>query len=200
MYRVEKWLSLPPVFWKSRKMKPLKDYYIPFLGLKQGKHEFEFHLTDKFFEVFELSEIGRADIMVKMELEKQSTMMIATFDLNGAVQVVCDHCGDDMEMPIEGQHKLIIKYGDETNDTDDEVLILGPSEYELNISHYLYEYTHLALPAKHEHAREEDCNQEVIKVLEKHKVDTTSNTQWAELKNLNYEDPEDNEFFDEEEE
>ena len=35
--------------------------------------------------------------------------------------------------------------------------------------------------------------------LAKYKVDQTANTQWAALKNLNYEDPEDNEFFDEEE-
>ncbi len=180
-------------------MNPLKEYRIPFLGLKQGKHEFEFTLTDKFFEVFEFSEIGKANLRVVMELEKQSTMMIAIFELDGTVELTCDHCGDDMEQPISAHHQLVIKFGEETNDSGDEVLVLGRQEYELDISQYLYEYAILALPARHVHANPEDCNQQVVNVLEKYKVDTTSNTQWAELKNLNYEDPEDNEFFEEEE-
>ena len=49
------------------------------------------------------------------------------------------------------------------------------------------------------HAIETDCNQASLAQLAKYKVDQTANTQWAALKNLNYEDPEDNEFFDEEE-
>lgn len=199
LYRIEKRLHLPPVFWKRSKMNPLKEYRIPFLGLKQGKHEFDFILTEKFFEVFELSEISKSNIAVKLELEKQSTMMVAKFDLEGLVSVVCDHCGDAMEQPIESHETMVIKFGDATSDMDSEILTLGPQEFELDISQYLYEYAHLAMPARHVHPNPEMCNQQVVTVLEKYKVDTTSNTRWAELKNLNYEDPEDNPEFDEEE-
>jgi len=43
------------------------------------------------------------------------------------------------------------------------------------------------------------ATRQALAQLAKYKVDQTANTQWAALKNLNYEDPEDNEFFDEEE-
>ncbi|MFN0030717.1 MAG: YceD family protein [Flavobacteriales bacterium] len=181
-------------------MKPLKEYRIPFLGLKLGKHEYEFHLTQKFFEVFEYSEIEIADINVSLQLEKQQNMMVAHFQLKGTVQVACDHCGDEFQQPLKATHSLLIKFGESTSEPDDEVLILGPQEYELDISHFLYEYAHLAMPARHVHPSDSQCNQQAVQALNRYKVDTTASTQWAELKNLNYEDPEDNPDFDQEEE
>lgn len=181
-------------------MKPLKEYKIPFLGLKQGEHEYEFQLTDAFFEEFENSEIDKAEINVDLILEKQSNMMVLHFKLSGEVVSVCDRCGDPLKFPIESNETQVVKLGDQSSSTDDEVIVLGPQEFELDVSQFLYEYAHLAIPARHVHEKPVDCNQEVLKTLEKYKVDKTSNTQWADLKNLNYEDPEDDEFFNEEEE
>ncbi|MFM9984183.1 MAG: YceD family protein [Flavobacteriales bacterium] len=181
-------------------MKPLREYRIPFLGLKPGHHEYEFQMTDTFFDEFENSEIDHADIKVDLILEKQTNMMILQFDLSGEILSACDRCGDDLNLPIHASEKLVVKLGDQTSPTDDDVVVLGPQEFELDISQYLYEYAHLALPFRHVHQNTADCNQEVLKALEKYRVDKTSNTQWADLKNLNYEDPEDQEFFNEEEE
>jgi uncharacterized metal-binding protein YceD (DUF177 family) len=192
-------IHLPPVFW-NKVMKPLKEYRIPFLGLKPGQHEYEFEMTDTFFEEFENSEIEHADIQVDLILEKQTNMMVLQFELSGEVLSACDRCGDELKLPIHSSEKLVVKLGEQTSATDDDVIVLGPQEFELDISQYLYEYAHLALPFRHVHENIADCNQEVLKELEKYKVDKTSNTQWADLKNLNYEDPEDQEFFNEEEE
>lgn len=175
-------------------MKSNKEYQIPYLGLKLGKHQFQFTLTEKFFEKFELSEIHQADIEVVVELEKQSTMLILDIELSGVVQSICDRCGDDLEIPIEIDEQLIVKFGQTTGSTEDDILIHGPSEHSIELSQYLYEYAHLALPHRHVHESEEDCNPETLKELEKYRTDTTANTQWAALKNLDYEDPEDREF------
>jgi uncharacterized metal-binding protein YceD (DUF177 family) len=102
-------------------------------------------------------------------------------------------------LTIQHQHTLVVKFGDETSESDDDILVLGPNEHEIDLAQYFYEYAHLALPARKVHAIETDCNQASLAQLAKYKVDQTANTQWAALKNLNYEDPEDNEFFDEEE-
>ncbi len=175
-------------------MKSNKEYQIPYLGLKLGKHQFQFTLTGKFFEKFELSEIHQSDIEVVVELEKQSTMLILDIELSGVVQSICDRCGDDLEIPIEIDEQLIVKFGQTTGSTEDDILIHGPSEHSIDLSQYLYEYAHLALPHRHVHELEEDCNPETLKALEKYRTDTTANTQWAALKNLDYEDPEDREF------
>lgn len=190
---------MPSVFEIRTAVKNTKEYRIPYLGLKAGNHRYEFQLTDEFFEMFELSEIHRANIQAQVELEKQSTMIIIEFVVSGTVLSQCDHCGDELSIAIKTKQQLIVKFGDQTSETDDDILVLGPNEHEIDMAHYLYEYCHLALPARHVHADESLCNAEALKRLALYKVDQTANTQWAALKNLNYEDPEDNAFFDEEE-
>ena len=115
-----------------------KEYRIPYLGLKAGNHHYEFQLTDEFFEVFEFSEIHRATIEAEVSLEKQSTMMILEFALSGSVHSECDHCGDALEMGIQTQQQIIVKFGDQTSEGDDDILILGPNEHEIDLAHYLY--------------------------------------------------------------
>ena len=88
-------LHLPPVFW-NKVMKPLKEYRIPFLGLKPGQHEYEFEVTDAFFEEFENSEIDHADIKVDIMLEKQINMMVLHFKLSGEVLSSWDRCGGEL--------------------------------------------------------------------------------------------------------
>lgn len=181
-------------------MKATKEYRIPYLGLKVGTHHYQFTPDSKFFEEFEYSEIHDCDLVADVELEKQSTMLIFHIELKGSVNTTCDHCGDDLTIQIATKQQLIVKFGDATGNTDEDILVLGPSEHEVDLSQYIFEYAHLAMPARHVHENESDCNQEVLKKLAVYKVDTTANTQWAELKNLDYEDPEDDDFFNEEEE
>ncbi len=180
-------------------MKALKEYRIPYIGLKVGNHQYEFTLDAKFFENFGSSEIHECDLKALVELEKKSNMLLFTTSIHGTVQTICDHCSDDLEITIATSQQLLVKFGDVTGHTDEDILVLGTNEHEVDLSQFLFEYAHLALPARHIHENVADCNQEVIRELEKYKVNTTSNTQWAALKNLNYEDPEDQEFFEEEE-
>jgi uncharacterized metal-binding protein YceD (DUF177 family) len=196
---VKKWITFAVRFEIRLTVKNTQEYRIPYLGLKAGNHFYEFQLTEEFFDSFELSEINKADIKADVSLEKQSTMMIIEFVVAGTVASQCDHCGDDLLLHIKTTQQIIVKFGDQTSDSDDDILVLGPNEHEIDLVQYLYEYAHLALPARHVHGSESDCNADALKRLAQYKVDLTANTQWATLKNLNYEDPEDNEFFDEEE-
>ena len=47
-----------------------KEYIIPFSGLKQGKHEFEYNIENTFFESFEYNEFNGADIKLQVTLNK----------------------------------------------------------------------------------------------------------------------------------
>ena len=165
-----------------------KEFRVPFTGLEPGKYDFEFTLGEKFFEAFDYSEISKGNIAVLVELEKQSSMMLFHFDLSGTVQVSCDRCGDPLEQPIHFTEQLIVKFGDETRDDNPDILVLGPSEHEVDLTHYFYEYAHLALPARHVHPDIASCNQDVIAELKKHAVEESDASQWAALKNFNIED------------
>jgi uncharacterized metal-binding protein YceD (DUF177 family) len=179
----------------------LKEYRIPFIGLKVGTHEYDFHLQAKFFEAFEFSQIEHGDIEVKLFLEKQSTMLVLRFEMKGKVGLLCDRCGDPIDQPISGKHQLIVKFGDRTGDTDDDVVVLGPAESDIDISQFLYEYAHLDLPVRHVHKSEAECNQEVLKQLKKYAIEDNADDRWIALKNMQHDDDDnDLDFLDLDEE
>lgn len=146
-------------------MNPFAAYRIPFLGLKIGKHAYEFELDETFFSSFEQSEITGGLVKAQLQLEKQSTMMVLDFELEGSVHGICDRCGDPIEVNVEHHDRLIVKYGEQTGSTDEEILVVGPSEHLLELHQFLYEFAHLGLPARMVHTKERDCNQEAIRLL-----------------------------------
>ncbi len=146
-------------------MNPFTAYQIPFLGLKTGKHDFEFELDDTFFASFEHSVITGGQIVADVLLDKQSSMLVLDFNLTGEVSAICDRCGEPMRVSVEHLDRLIVKYGDTTGSTDDEILVLGTNEHLLHLEQYLYEYAHLGMPSRVVHPNESECNQEAMKLL-----------------------------------
>ena len=137
-------------------MDPFKEYKIPFVGLKEGNHDYQFHLTETFFSSFEFGEINQSDIQVALRLEKQSNMIQLHFELSGTVQLPCDRCGKDLTMNVGEEYHQIFKYGTVTS-FDDEIYILGPNEHELEVHQLLYEYAHLSLPSKRVQESNGEC-------------------------------------------
>jgi uncharacterized metal-binding protein YceD (DUF177 family) len=163
------------------------EYRIPYLGLRIGIHKFEFVLNDAFFAYFGQGEIKKGRIEVKLILDRQASMMVLDFQLGGSVVFPCDRCGEEADIDVSGKEKLVVKMGDRTGSTDEEVLELGPNEHEIDLSQYLYEYAHLMLPARRVHKKLSDCNQEVIQHLGQSDEDDTApqDPRWDALKNLN---------------
>jgi uncharacterized metal-binding protein YceD (DUF177 family) len=176
----------------------LDEYRVPFTGLKDGNHGFRFLLGNEFFAAFEFSEIDEAEIRASVELEKSSTMMVFLTELEGSVQVDCDRCGDRISQPVSGAFRLVVKFGEETESTDDDVLVLGPQEYEVDLSLYFYEYAHLMLPARRVHEEIRDCNQDVLRKLDEMRVESDAEANWIAMKNMVLDNPEP--FEDDEEE
>lgn len=138
---------------------------IPFTGLKLGKHKFEFDLLDEFFESFEYSIVSRGKVHVEFELEKKETMMIGSFDLKGTVSATCDRCNDPCDVNIEGSYKIYYKFDNEPSD-DETLVVIYPDEVEIDISDQLLEFVTVSLPLRVLHETEDQCNQEMIDLLE----------------------------------
>lgn len=132
-------------------MRKLKAFTIPFVGLKPGVHRFDFKIDNKFFEHFEYSEFSDADIKVDLLLEKKSTMMELTFKATGTVNINCDLTNEAYDQEIESELFLVIKFGPEFNDDNEELLILPHGEFEVNVQQYIYEMIVLAVPQKRIH-------------------------------------------------
>jgi len=165
-----------------------KQYVIPFSGLSENIHHFEFKIDDKFFENFEFSEIKKSNIDVYLSLEKQERMLILEFLIEGTTNIMCDRCLDFFDYPIKGKEKLIVKFGNKNYESTDDILILAESENEIDISKYIYEFISLLLPIKRIHPEDENgnsrCNKEMIKKIKEFSKTKKSDGRWDELKKI----------------
>ena len=132
-------------------MSKTKEFLIPFVGLKLGKHHFEYQINNKFFENFDYDEFQSSDIKVNLVLEKGSNLLELNFKHKGTVNVPCDLTGEDFDLPIKGKMKLIVRFGDEFNNDNEELLILPHGEFELDVAQYIYEMIALSVPLKRVH-------------------------------------------------
>ncbi len=129
-----------------RSLKSHKTYSIPFTGLKPGKHIFDYVIADAFFAEFEYSLVKKADLKCKVELEKQETMLILNFHINGNISMACDKCLADYPQPITIHEQQIAKFSEEDIDNDEEIITLTKNDHEINIAGLIYEYVNVAAP------------------------------------------------------
>ncbi|WP_109302176.1 DUF177 domain-containing protein [Aquimarina sp. AU474] len=176
-------------------MKQLKEYTIPFVGLKQGLHQFEYQIDNTFFEHFEYDEFNASTVRVDLEFNKKATMLELQFTATGTVNVNCDLTNEPFDLPVEDEFFLVVKFGDEYNNENEELLILPHGEYEVNIQQYIYELIVLGVPSKRVHPGVEDgtLESDILERLDelspKEEKTTENNNEetdprWDKLKNL----------------
>jgi len=148
-------------------MKKLNEFLIPFIGLKLGKHQFEFQIDKAFFESFDYKEFENSAIKVNVVLEKKSTMLELNFKHKGTVNVPCDLTNEMFDLPVKGTFRLVVQFGDSFNNDNDELLILPHGEHQIDISQYIYEMIALSVPLKRVHPGVKDgtLDSEALKKL-----------------------------------
>ncbi len=169
-----------------------REFTIPFSGLKQGKHEFEYVIENEFFESFEYTEYNAANIELKVLMTKLSTMLELDLVAKGTVNVDCDSSSEPYEQPISAHLGLVVKFGEEFNNDDDEILVIPHGEHQVDIAQYIYEMLVLAVPQKRIHPGVLDgsLKSEALTKLQelqpKDKKENKENTdpRWDALKNL----------------
>ena len=88
------------------------------------------------------------------------------------VEIPCDRCLDDMEIPIDTHNRLVVKFGKEYAEESDEVVVIPEDEGAINLAWFLYEFIALAIPMKHVHAPGK-CNKAMSSKLKKHTARST---------------------------
>ncbi len=149
-------------------MKHLKEFTIPFVGLKVGKHLFDFDIDNAFLEFFEYDDFNTAKAKVNLILEKKSSFLELNFKVEGVVNVNCDVTNESFDQQIKNEFDLVVSFGEEYNDENIDILVLPHGEYEVNIQQYVYELIVLALPTKRVHPGIEDgtLESEILNKLE----------------------------------
>mgnify|MGYP000161824712 CR=1 FL=1 len=175
-------------------MKPFKEFTIQFVGLKIGEHYFDYEISNKFFESFEYDEFNDVNIKADVKLTKKTTLLELDFSINGFVNVNCDLTNEPYNQPIENEFSLVVKFGEEYNDENDEILVIPHGEYQVNVAQYIYELIVLSVPSKRIHPGVNDgtLESDILKKLDelspKIKEEKTEeediDPRWNKLKNL----------------
>lgn len=172
-------------------MNRLKEYTIQFVGLEPGNHQFEFEVNDSFFEHFEYSFIQQGNIHITVDLQKMERMMIFNISLAGRVHVTCDRCTNEFDFPLSDNQQLIVKLGAEYLEESEDVVVIPDTEYQFALAPYLYEYIHLALPARLLHPDDEEgnstCDPDMLQRLGTFAPNEAIDPRWEALKKLNTE-------------
>ena len=178
------------------KMRVSNEFLIPFIGLKLGKHQFEYQINKKFFEDFGYDEFESCDIKVNLVLEKKSTMLELHFKHKGTIHVPCDLTNEMFDLPVKGKINLIVQFGEAFNNDNEELLILPHGEHQVDISQYIYEMIALSIPLKRIHPGVKDgtLKTDILDKLDELKVNAKeqkadakeeeTDPRWDQLKKL----------------
>ncbi|MEY8849525.1 DUF177 domain-containing protein [Psychroserpens sp. XS_ASV72] len=149
-------------------MKPLKEYTIQFVGLKLGKHHFDYQIDKTFFEHFEYDDFNDVDVKAELLLEKKTTLLEIQFRISGSINVNCDLTNEPYDQSVDDVFNLVVKFGKEFNDDYEDIVVLPHGEFEINVAQYIYELIVLSLPAKRIHPGVNDgtLNSDILKRLE----------------------------------
>ncbi len=173
-------------------MDPLVSFVIPIKGLNDGKHEFRIDIDRTFFSQFEDSPIDDAEFKLLLQLDKRPGIIVLDFHYDGKVTTDCDRCLANIQLPIDDHQQLLVKYAEEDNNEDVDVIYISPDAPRLNVAQVVYEYICLSMPMiKVYNCTEEEfppCDQSMLTYLEnktEENEEEKTNPVWDALKNLN---------------
>lgn len=130
-------------------MDKFRNYEVVFSGLKNGKHEFQFEINKAFFELFETEqEFTNPRITADILLDKHTTFLEFWIKTSGLVTLVCDITNEEFDYPIENEIKVLVKFGEEYDDSNEEVITIPETDHAFNVAQLIYEDVILSIPMK----------------------------------------------------
>ena len=136
-------------------------YKIAYKGLKNGSYDFDFKVDNALFEAFEAEEIKGGSCDVRVKLNRSESMLELEVAIEGEVICECDRCLEDCPIAIDYEGDLVVKFSDESDYYDGEVMWISPSEDMLDLTQYIYESIVLSLPYSRVH-EDGECNPEML--------------------------------------
>ena len=174
-------------------MKKWGSYAVRISGLGEGDYDFSFELDRQFFVLFEHSEISDGNVQAEVILEKKPGVFSLHFSLEGEVEVLCDRCLEKFMTDVSATQSIFVKMGETPGEIEDDVLIIGRDDHEIEVGQYMYEFIMLSLPYQKVHPDDAEgqstCNPEMLKQLDAHRTKDTDRKEkidprWDALKGI----------------
>lgn len=169
-------------------MDKFRNYDIAFSGLKNGKHTFRFETDKKFFQLFDTEqEFTQPRIVAEILMDKHTTFLELWIKTSGTVQLICDLTNDPFDHMIENELEVLVKFGEEYDDSDGDVITIPKTDHAFNAAQLIYEDVMLSIPMKKVSPH---ITEEVLKVLEQYRPEEIEEKEeevdprWEALKKL----------------
>ena len=153
-----------------------REFEIAFVGLKPGIHEYKYEVDHKFFANYSQADFTNCQASIHLKLEKNTSFMMLKFEIGGSVNVVCDRCGNTLNMDLWDEFNMVIKQvenPDEMNarEEDPDIFYISRTESHLQVADWIYEFVSLSIPMQRMCDEQEmggpQCNKEILAMLKK---------------------------------
>jgi uncharacterized protein len=141
---------LQPDF-EMRSKKTAERYDIDVFRLSNGEHLYEMPIDDEFFTLFDYGLIEKGKGTAKILLRKSETMITVEAGVEAAVELVCDRSLEKFSQPVSLQETLYIKYGENEEALEDDLLVITRNTQKISLAQFLYEIIGASLPMKKIH-------------------------------------------------
>lgn len=168
-------------------MDRIRNYDLVFSGLKNGRHEFRFEIDKEFFTLFDTEqEFTDPKIVADVTMDKHSTFLEFIIATSGTVRLICDITNEPFDEPIENELKVLVKFGEQYDDSDEDVITIPMNDHAFNVAQLIYEDIMLSVPMK---KISPNVSEEDLAALEKfspkeEEEEHDSDPRWDALKKL----------------
>jgi len=174
-------------------MDALAPFRIPVASLKADEARYEWQLGSDFFRLFDEEHEGeKGKFSAIVDLVRTGTVTTLTFQVSGVVETPCDRCLALIELPIEGEYEILVKFGDPA-ETTDEVIFIDPETNGLNVGKHIYDFILLSVPITRripgcENMENRPCDMTVLSFLSENKNNNSTqdddDSLWGDLKKV----------------
>ncbi len=176
-------------------MEVVKRYTIPYKGLKNGVHDFEFEVNTSLFEHFNYQDIKECKCLAKVEVDRSETMLKLYVEIEGEVVVECDRCLEDCNLEVDYADELLVKFSSTEDEFDGEVMWLSPAEDFVDLGLYIYESILLSLPYNRVH-EDGECDPKMMEQFQQISAEEFEKIQEQAEQDQQADDPEKNRWKD----
>lgn len=161
----------------------MKRMELPLKSLGDAIEEFDYHLGPDFFREMECADVLSADVQAEISVRRVGDVFGLTIAVNGAIGIVCDRCLEQMSHKVDTTYSVSVKFGQEYDDSDDNVVIIPQNDNVMDVSRLVYDTIMLTIPLQHVHP-DGECDPGMTAKLAAHRaVDVDDyDPRWAALK------------------
>lgn len=166
------------------------DFHLDIKTLPIGKSTLEYRLNDDYFEKSDYHSDVSGDILVEIEVDRQTSVVKLSVSIQGTVYVPCDRCLKNMSLDISSEQTINMKLESNGNLLNSDELDIEYHEGIIDVEPLLNEEILLSIPIRKVHP-DGKCDKEMSEIFEKYSKNREPNDKktevdprWSALKNI----------------